>query len=445
MRLAFLALVVVLVAVAPAHAARWTAPRDLPGAERAVMPFELAVGADGTAAVAYQSEGGVRVVVRRRGTWLRPRTVSRSGGYGESTPKVAVTGSGEVLAVWVRTTSRGAGPTRGPYWIEARTRDRRGRWGSIRKIGYSGHFREPGLDMAVNARGDAVIAWRGVRKVGRRNRDATAAAYRRAGRTFGGVHIVREPEPAGEQAVAIDRYGVAHVVWTSSKFSASRSAIVRHVHRSRSTGWSEPTTVSGAPASRPDVAATHGRSAIVAWRSAGIDTEGEGVQHGVVVTRLRTPSGRWRDSETLSRTLTHSVVLASTPTVGETIAAWIGGAHDGGPVVTAVRSPGGVFGRPLPLAAPGPAGPWPPGLGAVSDGSAVVAWSQRYDLESRGGVHVAVRPARGAFAPVTQLSATGVYPAVAGGRGHAIVVWLDGKGDALRRERLGLRWAQWRP
>jgi hypothetical protein len=430
---------------APAQAARWTAPRALPGTTGVTLPYDVAVGGDGTVAIAYQEpepggSGNVRVIVRRGGTWLQPRTVVRPGGYGERSPRVAVSGSGEVLAVWVRTTSRGGGPTRGPYRIEARTRDRRGTWGAIRTLGISGHFVENGLDVAVNPRGDAVVAWRGVRRVGRRNIDQTAAAYRRTGGRFGDATVLRESQATAEQQVEIGRDGVAHLVWTSGLYGGS--PVVRYGRRTRSTGWSSPGTIAAAPATRPSVAVTFGRAAVVGWRAAQADSEGAGIQRGLLRTRVRSPNGRWFALQALSSSPATEVVLAAPQVVGETVAAWRGPppseiAPDGAGIAWSVRAPAGAFGPTGLLAPTEPVAPWPPALAAVGEGSVVAAWSTPFGAPG-GGVRASVRPSGGTFGEVRHLEAGGVYPAAGGGPGRAVVIWLAG-------ERGGLRWAQWLP
>ena len=70
---ASIALIACMLTASPA-AAGWTAPALV--AERADVQFDFAIGADGTAAAAWE-RGGVQVAVKRPGRpWSTPRRVS---------------------------------------------------------------------------------------------------------------------------------------------------------------------------------------------------------------------------------------------------------------------------------------------------------------------------------------------------------------------------------
>ena len=423
---------VLLVAATPAHAA-WSPPRAIPGAGAATLPSDVAVGADGTVAVVFLDGTRVHVVVRRGGRWRGPAVVSRPGGHGASSPRVAVDASGRVLAAWVRTTSRGRGPTRGPYRVEARSRTRDGRWGAVRELGISGHFRETGLDVAMNARGDAVIAWRGIHKLRRHNVDATAVAVRRGHGRFSSARVLHGGLSAAQQAAAIDARGTAHVVWTAGALQSRPQ--VRYARRG-SSRWTQPRRVGSPPASEPAIAVDERGTPAIFWRAAPVDSEGAGVQSGGVFTRTIGASGAWGSAVTVAREPAHEVVATAVPSTGEVAALWRSEpGEDGLSVATSADG----FAARARLDAGRPVAPVPPGLAATAAGDVLAAWSPPFGAAAPSGVRAAVRPARASFGPVETVSPTGLYPRLAAAGDQAVAVWLQSGRGAT-----GLSWSAWR-
>ena len=99
-RLVVAALSVAALLPASASAATWTTPTTV--ASSADVQFQLAMGADGTAALTWASAGAVRAAVKRPGKpWGSPVRVS-DGRFMVARPAVAVSGRGEVIVAWVQ-------------------------------------------------------------------------------------------------------------------------------------------------------------------------------------------------------------------------------------------------------------------------------------------------------------------------------------------------------
>jgi hypothetical protein len=187
-------------AAAPAVAAPgWSRGRDVPGSAGAGFPFDVDAGPGGTAAVVFVRRG-VRVARRdARGRWHAPERVSPPGAS-VTAPDVELTGRGEIVVAWTQALVRRALPPSGPNQIRVAVRRRGGGWRG-RAVGRTRHFIDAGLQLTVNARGDAVVIWRGG------SRDGLLAAARRAGGGFGrGASL---GEPGSDQRVAVDPQGRA--------------------------------------------------------------------------------------------------------------------------------------------------------------------------------------------------------------------------------------------
>ena len=122
MPLALIPILVMMLFALPgarADAASWSSPTTI--AANGDVQFDLAMGADGTAAVAYSDARGVQVAVRRAGHgWSSPRLVS-GGRFTTTRPSVSVTGSGEVVVAWAQSgsTVTRPNPTIGPLTVRA--------------------------------------------------------------------------------------------------------------------------------------------------------------------------------------------------------------------------------------------------------------------------------------------------------------------------------------
>jgi hypothetical protein len=418
---------------ASAGAATWTVPATV--ARSADVQFQLAMGADGTAAVTWASDGAVRAAVKRSGQpWGAPVRVS-DGRLGVARPAVAVTGRGEVIVAWAQDATRSGrpAPVTGPLTIRARARSTSGRWGDIRQIGTTRHFIEAGVDLAANARGETSAVWRGVRRLaGGRSSEAVQSAFRRPSQGFSGTQTIRDPESGRllvtGQVVALDSRGTAYAV-----YSAGSRPVVRLAARSRgaSGSWHGPRNIGTLPSSNPVIDVTTDRTAIVAWRASELDSEGNGIQSGPLNARFRAPNGTLSASQRLSTTPTRTYRLATAPS-GEALLAWVhtevsepagAGALD---LRYATRPAGGPFGAAQVVAGVVPAGDFHGGPAALGDAT----FLETFNTADR--VRVIARPPARTFDPRPELDVPGLYPLLAAAGTRAVAAWVVAEGDAVR-------------
>jgi len=406
-----------LCAPALASGVTWTSPRTVQASKTSFQhPFSVARGGDGTIAIVFRHRGDrpdratVHVAVRTpSGRWRRTRTVSDPR-YGAAQPRIAVDARGRVLVVWARPSSR-SGSARGPFLVVARAATSSGRWGSIVAVGRSAHFFEVSPGVAFDAHGNAIVAWRGYRRVGRRIRDVVQASYRRVDGKFTRAVDISPTTTTFrvDPVVAMSPGGRAYVAWASGIERPHVDVAVR----TRAARWLPARRVSDVPASEPKLTVGADGAAVVAWREADVDTEGNGVQSGGVGAAVETGPGKFGAPLHLADARTSGVLLASAQT-GETILAWENSAADG--LHYAIRSAGEAgFGSPQ-VASQVHAG----ALVVLDDGSTVAYWSDR-------GIKASLRPGGGGFGRAQQVSTGGLFPAAAPG---GAVTWLEG--DVLR-------------
>ena len=401
-------------AAAPAHAhAAWTPSATI--TTRGAVQFDLAMGADGTAALAWV-DGGVRVSVKRPGrAWSAARRLS-DGRSLVTGPTLAVDGHGDVLAAWVQ--SSPPGPHRativGPLTIRAAIRHG-STWGASRQVGVTSHFFTAAPDLAANARGDAVLVWRGLQPGrGGRRVEAIQSALRSPGAGFGGAQTASRPGPRrglSGQVVALDARGTAHVAWTDDS-----GPVVRLATRPRGAQgrWGTPRTLGASPASNPAIAVTSDGTAIVAWHAAGVDSEGNGLQSGALDTAALSASGTLAPVQQISAAHTRTYRLATGP-AGVALLTFVADGGAGG-LQTATRPAGGPFAAPLGLPQITPDA-FAGGAAYLGDGTALGAWGQN------GRVRVFDAAAGGTFGTTAQLDRAGLYPRIATSGHRAVLAW----------------------
>ena len=149
---------------------------------------------------------------------------------------------------------------------------------------------------------------------------------------------------------------------------------------------------------------------MVAWREAGFDSEGNGIQRGDVGAAIETAAGTFGGPEHIADANTSGVQLATSP-AGETVLAWSDSDESGGNLRYAVRPSGGQFGaaQDVPGAHAGV-------LSTLADGTVLAHWG-------RNGIHALARQPQGDFGAAETISPTGRFPAAADGA----VVWLEGQ------------------
>jgi hypothetical protein len=409
---------------ARADAASWSSPSTI--ATSGAVGFDLAMGADGTAAVAYADARGVQVAVRRAGHgWSSPRLVS-GGRFTATGPSVSVTGSGEVVVAWAQSGAavNRPGPTIAPLTIRAAIRSSGGSWGSPRQIGTSAHFLEAGVDTAANAHGDAIVVWRGVQALTHgHHTDTVQSSYRAAGAGFGGAQTVREgsvPTTVTGLVVALDDRGTAYAAWSRGSTPAVRLA-------TRSRGgrgsWGSARTIGAAPSSRPVIAVTSDRTAVVAWHAAGLDSEGEGLQSGTLVTGSRLRNGALSPPQKLSDVPTRTYDLVTGPN-SSALLTWVPLAEGSELRSTSRATTTGLFAPPVisPGVRPGAFAGGPALLGDVS---ALLAWGESNHVRVFGG------PVTGPLAGTPELDRPGFYPRIAAAGTRAVLAWNVNAGDGV--------------
>ena len=425
--------VAVAVALAPAPAAaRWSPPDRVPDSVGFGTPYDIAVNHGGRVAVAFP-RGGIRVAIRRpSGGWEPTAEVSRTNAAVAS-PSVAIDASGRITVAWLEA-SGGAPPLGGPYKVRAATGDGHGRWGRPVTLGMSNHFELAEPQLAINNRGDAVVAWRGLRKEDASGRtEAVLLAYRRDGHKFKKGRPIVEPlkeRRVYDHKVALDAEGRVYVVWTTSEGPA-----VRYIMRRPGGRFGPLRQLSGSPASRPQIAVAGDGGVLVAWRAADLDSEGEGLRYGPPWATLRRADGRWTAARRLSGVPIYSPLVAAS-LFGRALVAWAPAPNqDGSNAVDpdlryAARNRGGEL---LPeVEVPGvPAGEesFAPGrrLGMLQDGTSVV-------VTARDGQIMATEMRwAGTFGPLRTLARPGEQPLVATAARRLVVAYtVQGQTDEGR-------------
>jgi hypothetical protein len=426
-RRAPLALLLPLLALPSAARAAWSAPQAV---GRTNWPsLAVATGGRGDDAFAWlvdlsphrtlSERTVIRARVRTSGGRLGPlQTVSPRGlAHG---PAIAVNRRGDALAAWSQARTGGHGVR-----VLVASRRHGHRFGPARALGPGQALFAATPRLAMNARGDAVLAWRATGT-------SLLVAYRRAGHGFGRPQRLVSP-PAADQlqirdpAVAIDASGNAYVAWVSAPRAERNQPLrgangVRFAQRSRTGRFGRPRIVSGPdPAFEPSLAVGRDHTVVLVWR-AGDSSGGNPIR-----ASIRPPGGVFGSPQQLSAPLfavpgqtpestAHAPLVARTPG-GETVAAWAETAYtralgDYQQVGVATAPAGGAFGPPAVLTATGQSS-GDPALAVDDRGRIGAVWQEA------GRIRAAVRPPGGIFGPAQAISArvpgAGV-PTIAGGR-----------------------------
>ena len=268
-RFVLLASLLLAGALASPAAAAWTAGTVVPGSRGAVLS-RVAVSNNGTVAVAW---GAAKAAIRRPGgRWEFVRSVAGSHRTVAS-PDVAFDARAHLLVAWTQSPARPGKPFIGPFTIRVREWTPARGWGTVRVLGRSGHFLLAQPRLAVNARGDAIVSWRGFRRSGRHVVEALASSLRMVGGRFGPTRFAADGGPYRD--VALDLRGNAYGVYTT--YQGPRNY---YVYQPRGRGWQRPHLLPGRPASKPRISVEGDRLAVIVWRAATVDSEGDGIQAG---------------------------------------------------------------------------------------------------------------------------------------------------------------------
>jgi hypothetical protein len=353
------------------------------------------------------------------------QTLSPAGQLAGS-PQLDVDADGDAVVVWEARASWDATHSE----VKVRGRSRGGVLSALQTMSAAGQPAGPWPQVAVDADGDAVVAWDLSISSDSPEISHVYARARSAGAGLSAVEAVSAAEQeAVRPSVDTDGSGRAVVVW-----AAWDATNWRVYARARSAGetWSAAEPVSEAAGVRgdPHVVMDGTGRAIVVWAGR------EGVLWRAYA-RVRSAAGTWSEIRALSP-------------AGETVAAWpqVATSDDGATVV--------VWGLEVPCCldlwrvqarALSPAGTWssvgdvalanedftPPQVAVAGDGSAFVVWRAR-DVDGTMRIRGRPRSSTGFLGTVQNLSARGQDPlsrqfgaervqvAMSPG-GRAVVVW----------------------
>jgi hypothetical protein len=316
----------------------------------------VAIDGSGDAIAVWESPFGLQAAVRPAGgSWLATQTVATPGG---EDPQVASNASGEALLVANR---QEAGRSTG---IQAVMLSSTGPFSPAQVISAPEKDFHPRI--AMNARGDALVAWE------RGNPCCSlAASFHPAGGGWSKPRALagRHGSPS-DQHVAIDDRGDGVVVWLVSR---GRKGFVESASHSANGRWTAR-HLAEAPVidENMDVGMDARGDAMVVWREAPLKSSAFG-RGSAIWARIR-PAGRgWTPAQKI-RGADGSPSLA-VDARGNALVAW----QDRGEIKVATRPIGSSWSKPYTVSAPEhPAWAADGGLAALdARGDALVTWQNR--------------------------------------------------------------------
>lgn len=248
----------------------------------------------------------VRVAVRPMGGhWQIPDTLSRLG----LDPAVAVGGHGEAIAVWEDVRERALS-------IEEAERPPAGNWLPSKTVLMPGG-EEP--QVAANAKGDAVIV---STRQAPHHSEGIEVTLRSAGGAFSPSQTISRHENAFEPRVAMNASGDALIAW---RVDTARGCPVRAAFHLAGGGWSRPRTVSDVHAfcegGNHRVAIDEHGDAIVTWFA-------QRSRLMYVEEATRGADGRWRARSLLGRARNVLRPEVAMDARGDAIVAWSQEGHE---------------------------------------------------------------------------------------------------------------------
>jgi hypothetical protein len=177
--------------------------QTISGNENAFEP-RVAMNASGDALVAWRVDTARGCPVRAAfhlagGGWSRPRTVSDVNAFCEGgNHRVAIDEHGDAIVTWFG--------QRGPLqYVDEATRDADGRWRARSLLARARNVLRP--EVAMDARGDAIVAW------SQKGHEWTRA--RPAGRRWLAAQMVRNSQGSLGASLAVDGRGDALLAWSA--------------------------------------------------------------------------------------------------------------------------------------------------------------------------------------------------------------------------------------
>ena len=427
-RSALLALAVLALAGAPgARAAAWGAPFTVT-TDRSIVGLSAAADPRGGMVVVWRHDTGRAQPPSDGGyggteSYVRARAFAPGGARGTTQtlsitddltagPSVAVDAKGGAVAVWTQAYDGHR------FTIIASPRPPAGRFGPRQALGRTDRFLGGSPQVGMNGRGDAVAMWA--------RSDRLQLAARRPGARFGTPQDIaaRRPVPG---AVVVGADGAALVTWTErGSVYASRRA---PGHR-----FGKPRLLNPGGPGAGGVTAAIGAdgTVVVAWLAgdsafAAVGERGRAVGAAQRLATFEPFGGLGAPAAVVTRD-------------GEALVAWPQGVHDAAgfrtEVALASRLPGGSFGAPRVLSAPGVSAS-APALATERGGPVVAAWSEAGPIGPAASwwLSTAVGPdSAGDFPPGQRLAgADGSYrpAALLGADATTVVLWSVAGGPLL--------------
>lgn len=434
-------------AVQAQAAPTWLAPTKVSKLPHEAEAPQIAVDTRGDVLAAWrkydQSADAYVVEAASRpagGSWQAPVVVSGASeeeGAWESPPQVALDAGGDAVAAWV-----GEDAKTGEYSIQVATREGvSGAWSKPKVLQglKSTLVTEPRPDVAMNARGEAVVVWQ--KYVGP-NSNVEASVWS-AGRWGAPETVSKEAVAMHVAEAGIDAAGDATAAWEQVA-EIGTETYIRAAVASRPAGgkWEKtPTFLSQNPGSaiEPHLAENAAGEAVVIWER---PPSGEEL---VEASTRSGPTAPWSSPAQLSAEATGKGEPApqqvGIDAHGDAVAVWsrLEGKQD---IVEAVvgRVPTDKWGASETISAKGNATEETPQVAVDESGAAVIVWPQ-WNGTNEVVVGVSGSAVSGTWGPPAQVSANGENGEQAGvaidSQGDAAAVWLRGPGMEIFTEVAG--------
>lgn len=348
-------------------------------------------------------------------TWLAPVEVSIAAPF-TSAPQIGGDGAGDAFAVWLQPSGSE------DQVVEAAERPAGGTWQRLGELSSAQGFAQS-VHLAVDAQGDAIVAWQETEA----SQSKILAAFHAAGAAgFQPAVTVSPGTEASGPYVAIAPHGEAMAVW--NKYVES-DLVVEAAERSAATGaWQTPVQVSKGEshyAAGPSLKLDAQGDAMAIWTR--FEVESLKPTEEVVQTAWRPAStGVWQKPEdrTEKGGFSNSGAIGL-DAQGDAVALWL---YREGVVEVARASvrPASTGSWTLPQTiSTGTQNPTAPLLAVDPQGDAFAIWHQV------NAVQVTVRPASsGAWQPPQELAQFASQPSIAlDQRGDAIAAWQEFSGS----------------
>ena len=243
----------------------FTPPQTISHHRENALDPRIAMNSRGDAIVAWDVEGPTGCLIRAAfrspgGAWGATRTISGGHVFCRGNHTVAIDERGDAIVAWVAMRDS-------TMLVKTARRDANGRWSAQRVIGRASAVAEPpgAAHVGMDARGDETVLWTDPARVlgGRRT---VWARVRPVGRRWGAKQRIADVTYESSPSFAMNARGDASVVWEDKRGVEVASAPA-------GGRWQKPTTVSDRKSAEiafeavPVVALDARGDAMIAWQS----------------------------------------------------------------------------------------------------------------------------------------------------------------------------------